>query len=594
MKNIRNFSIIAHVDHGKSTLADRMLETTKTMPDRNMKEQVLDQMDLEQERGITITMTPVTLKHTYKGDNYTLNLIDTPGHVDFAYEVSRALRAVEGAILLVDSTQGVEAQTLSVLSVATDLDLTIIPAVTKIDAGTARPQEVAEEVAGLVDVSPASVSRVSGKTGEGVTALLNRVVCDIDPPDGGRKDPTKSLVFDFDYTPHRGVVAYTRIFSGAVDTDTELAFCAADRSFVPAEVGIFSPEPTAVETLTAGSVGYVVTGIKEPNVVTIGDTIRSADQEIAPLAGYDPPQPVVWAGIYPQNQDDFDQLQNALQRLLLADSSLQFERTKSTGLGQGFRCGFLGRLHMEITVERLRREHDLDLITTRPTVSFRVTTDDGDEHTTRTATAFPHYGDIDTVKEPQARLKIRTPGEYMNEIMTLVYDYEGEVMDTTSGTHGQLTVAATMPLRELMRGFFAALKQATSGYASLSYEITDYVPADVVKMKVLVGGDVIPAFAEIVARSRQQTRARAVVEKLKDLLPKQIVSVRIQAQVEGDIIAAETLPAARKDVTEGLYGGDYSRKKKQLKNQREGKKRMKEDMSVQIPSDVYTEMLQSE
>ena len=591
MEQIRNFSIIAHIDHGKSTLADRMLEHTGTVADRDMQQQVLDQMDLERERGITIKMTPVTLKHAVDEKEYTLNLIDTPGHVDFSYEVSRALTAVEGTVLLVDSTQGIEAQTLSVLSIARELDLEIIPAVTKIDAGTAQPDAVARDVADLLDVEPSAVSRVSGKTGAGVEKLLDRITADIPAPDTDQSDDARGLLFDFDYTPHRGVVAYTRVVSGAFQADQELKLLAADSSLKAAEVGVFSPEPTAVNKLSAGSVGYVVTGIKEPGVVTIGDTIADANSSADPLPGYEPPQPVVWASVYPENQDKFDQLSNALARLLLADSSLQFEREKSTGLGQGFRCGFLGRLHMEVTIERLRRDYDLDLITTRPSVAFSVTTTDGETEAVRTPNRFPHYGDIEKVEEPYVEATIRTPNEYINNIMTLTYDHEGEITATTSGDNEQLTVTAELPLRELMRGFFSDLKRGSSGFASLSYEVIDHREADIVKLDVLVAKEEVPALAEIVSREKLQERARAVVEKLKDLLPKQIVSVRLQARAEGDVIAAETLPATRKDVTEGLYGGDFSRKKKQLKNQREGKKQMKEDMNVQIPSDVYVDML---
>lgn len=592
LQHTRNFSIIAHVDHGKSTLADRMLEVTDTVPDRDMQEQVLDQMDLEQERGITIKMTPVTLKHSLDSESYTLNLIDTPGHVDFSYEVSRALTAVEGAILLVDSTQGIEAQTMSVLAIARELNLTLIPAVTKIDSGTAQPDAVADELADLLGVEASSVARVSGKEGTGVSALLDQVVETVPPPSGDPQAAGQGLIFDFDYTPHRGVVAYTRVFSGAFSSQKKLVLKAAGKTFQPAEVGVFSPEPASTQKLSAGSVGYVVTGIKEPGVVTIGDTIADDQSDVDQLPGYEPPQPVVWAGLYPEDQGEFDQLQNALERLLLSDSSLDFERTKSTGLGQGFRCGFLGRLHMEVTVERLKRDYGLELITTRPSVAYKVTTDDGETETIRTPTRFPHYGDIESVAEPYVEATIRTPSEYVNNIMTLVYDHEGEVTTTTSGQLDQLTITAELPLRELMRDFFSELKRGSSGFASLSYEITEYRPADVVRMEVLVDESKVPALSEIVASKRTQERGREVVETLKDLLPQQIVSVRLQAQVEGDVIAAETLPAARKDVTEGLYGGDYSRKKKQLKDQREGKKQLKEDVSVQIPSDVYIEMLQ--
>jgi len=591
MKNIRNFSIIAHIDHGKSTLADRLLEVTKTVSDRDMKEQVLDQMELERERGITIKMTPVTMAYQSAGKDYQLNLIDTPGHVDFSYEVSRALRAVEGAVLLVDGTQGIEAQTLAVLAIARKLELTIVPVVTKIDARHGKVEVVAAELAELLAVPVDTVARVSGKTGEGVEELLEQIIETVPAPTTKNDMPAQGLVFDFDYSPHRGVVAYTRIFSGEFSKEDSLKLLAADRSFKPAEVGIFSPTATPQKKLSAGSVGYVVTGVKEPGVVSIGDTITTADSGLEPLAGYDPPQPVVWASVFPENQDDFTALENALERLLLTDSSLQFEREKSAGLGQGFRCGFLGRLHMEVAIERLRRDYRLDLITTSPSVAFHVTTKDGETNTIRTPSQFPHYGDIKEIEEPWVSVTIRTPREHISSIMTIVYEHEGEVVETTSGQSERLTVIADLPLRELMRGFFTALKQGSSGFASLSYEVVAYQPAPVTRLEVLVGKEEVPALATIVSKERLDIRARETVEKLKELLPQQVVSVRIQARADGRIIAAETLRASRKDVTAGLYGGDYSRKKKQLKAQREGKKRLKDQVSVRIPSDVYIKMM---
>jgi GTP-binding protein LepA len=594
MKNIRNFSIIAHIDHGKSTLADRMLEVTKTVSDRDMKEQVLDQMDLERERGITIKMTPVTMKYEMEDTDYELNLIDTPGHVDFSYEVSRALRAVEGAVLLVDSTQGIEAQTLAVLAIARQLDLTIVPAVTKIDAKNSRPDEVALELAELLSVPMDDIARVSGKTGEGVDDLLRRVIQAVPAPAQRDSDIPQGLVFDFDYSSHRGIVAYTRIFSGQFSKNNKLKLLAADRKFIPAEVGVFSPVAKPQDNLSAGSVGYVVTGIKEPGVVSIGDTITSTDADIQPLAGYDPPQPVVWASVFPENQDQFTNLENALERLLLTDSSLQYEREKSAGLGQGFRCGFLGRLHMEVAIERLRRDYNLDLITTSPSVAFKVTTKDGKTETIRTPSRFPHYGEIEEIQEPWVSATIRTPSDYMSDIMSIVYEHEGEVVDTESGKSDRLTVTAEMPLRELMRGFFTALKQASSGFASLSYEVVEYQPADVTRLEVLVAKEPVPALATIVSEQRLDRRARETVEKLKELLPQQVVSVRIQAEARGRVIASETLRASRKDVTAGLYGGDYSRKKKKLKAQREGKKKLQDRVSVRIPSDVYIKMMRDD
>jgi len=594
MNNIRNFSIIAHIDHGKSTLADRMLEVTQTISDREMKEQVLDQMDLERERGITIKMTPVTMQYESKGEKYQLNLIDTPGHVDFSYEVSRALRAVEGAVLLVDATQGVQAQTLAVLSIARELGLTIVPAVSKIDARNADVDTVVMELAELLDVSTDEVARVSGKTGEGVKALLEQIIASVSAPEEFNQDSLQGLVFDFDFSPHRGVVAYIRIFSGEIAKNKKLKLLAANQTFAAAEVGIFSPTALPQDKLSSGSVGYVVTGIKEPGVVSIGDTITTADANIKLLAGYEPPQPVVWASVFPENQDDFTTLEQSLERLLLTDSSLQFEREKSAGLGQGFRCGFLGRLHMEVIIERLRRDFNLDLITTSPSVAFEVTNSKGETELIRTPSHFPHYGEIKDIKEPWVELTIRTPKEHISDIMTIVYDHEGEVLETISNQSTRLTVVAQMPLRELMRGFFTSLKQASSGFASLSYEIIDYRPADVVRLEVLVSKEEVPALASIVSRARMERQAREIVERLKELLPQQVVMVRIQAQAEGRIIASETLAASRKDVTAGLYGGDFSRKKKKIKAQRKGKKRLQDQVRVRIPSDVYIKMMRDD
>lgn len=571
-----------------------MLEVTKTVSDREMKDQVLDQMDLERERGITIKMTPVTMQHDCQGETYQLNLIDTPGHVDFSYEVSRALRAVEGAVLLVDATQGIQAQTLAVLAIARELNLTIVPAVTKIDARHADIESAVVELAELLDISTDGVAQVSGKTGEGVAELLDRIIATVPAPEKLADSTLQGLVFDFDYSPHRGVVAYTRIFSGEVAKNKKLKLLAANQTFGAAEVGIFSPTAVPQQNLEAGSVGYVVTGIKEPGVVSIGDTITTPEAKLKPLAGYEPPQPVVWASVFPENQDDFTALENALERLLLTDSSLQFEREKSAGLGQGFRCGFLGRLHMEVIIERLRRDFSLELITTSPSVAFEVTTDKGETELIRTPSHFPHYGEIKAIKEPWVEATIRVPSEYMSDIMTIVYEHEGEVTDTASNQSARLTVTAQMPLRELMRGFFTSLKQASSGFASLSYEIIDYRPADVVRLEVLVAKEEVPALASIVSRMRLESQSRETVERLKELLPQQVVTVRIQAQAEGRIIAAETLAASRKDVTAGLYGGDFSRKQKKLKAQRKGKKRMQEQVRVRIPSDVYIKMMRDD
>ncbi len=590
-KNIRNFSIVAHVDHGKSTLADRLLERTGTIPARMMRDQVLDRMDLERERGITIKMQPVRMQY---GD-YTLNLIDTPGHIDFSYEVSRALRAVEGVLLLVDSTQGVQAQTLTTLAAAVAQKCVIIPIVSKIDSPAARVSEVATELAKLVQVSPDEVLFVSGKTGAGVDELLKAIVERIPSPQAAIADEPRGLIFDFSYSTHRGIAVYLRVFDGTFKKGQSLTFHAAGKDFTALETGIFTPGETPADSLSAGEIGYIVTGIKEPGIVAVGDTIGMVKGLLPALAGYGRPRPVVWASVYPESQDDLPLLRKSLERLRLSDSSLSFEEESSGVLGRGFRCGFLGLLHLEIITERLKREFGLALIVTIPTISYVVTKMSGARETIYTPAKFPEHGDIVQIEEPWARVVIITPPDSVSALVQMLYEHEAQTLATETYQDGRIEMIVEMPLRELMRGFFDTLKNISSGYASLSYEIIPERPADVVRLDVLVADEPVPAFARVVARRRVQEEAEKMVEKLHAILPKQLFTTKIQARVQGRIIASRTLSAMRKDVTGYLYGGDVSRKNKLLDKQKRGKKKMLERGrgKVNIPAEVFMKMVQS-
>ncbi|MDO8623918.1 MAG: translation elongation factor 4 [bacterium] len=596
MNHIRNFSIIAHIDHGKSTLADRLLEKTGTIPERKMRDQVLDRMDLERERGITIKMQPVRMQY---GD-YVLNLIDTPGHIDFSYEVSRALKAVEGVLLLVDSTQGVQAQTLTTLAAAKAQGCVIIPVVSKIDSPYARVAEVKSELADLLGVPADTVLEVSGKTGEGVDELLETIVKRIPPPSRGATEGTarpseaRGLVFDFSYTSHRGIAVYLRVFDGTFKKGKPFAFRAAEKEFIALETGIFTPDETPADSLSAGEIGYIVTGIKEPGVVAVGDTIGVSKGSLPALQGYERPRPVVWASVYPTSQDDLPLLRQSLERLRLSDSSLSFEEESSGMLGRGFRCGFLGLLHLEIVTERLRREFNLSLTVTIPTISYKVTTIYGSEETVYTPSKFPEFGQIKEVQEPWVKVIIITPTDAVSAIIQMLYDHEAVTGDTRTFPDGRIEMSAEMPLRELMRGFFDTLKSVSSGYASLSYEFLDERPADVVRLDILVADEPVPAFARIISRRRVQEEGEKMVEKLHTILPKQLFVTKIQAKALGRIIASRSLSAMRKDVTGYLYGGDVSRKMKLLQKQKRGKKKLLEQGTgkVNIPPEVFMKMVQ--
>jgi GTP-binding protein LepA len=604
IQQIRNFSIIAHIDHGKSTLADRMLEVTGTIEKRKMKDQVLDSMELERERGITIKMQPVRMVYHSGGpelsegqEEYILNLIDTPGHIDFSYEVSRALKAVEGSILLVDATQGVQAQTLTTLGMARSSGLVIIPVISKIDSPLARIDEVKMEVALLLDVDPETIMLVSGKTGQGVSELLSEIVKRIPPPKQEESSSLRALVFDFKYDNHRGVIVYVRVFDGAFKKGDQLLFAISNEKFISLEVGTFSPEEEPRESISTGEIGYIVTGIKKPGIASVGDTITLAKRPSLPLPGYMNPQPVVWASVYPESQDDFPNLKQALGRLKLSDSSFSYEEESSGSLGRGFRCGFLGMLHLEIITERLNREFSLELIVTMPSITYKVALRNGKEETIYSPHLFPDDGNVLKIFEPWINVKIIVPSKYTSVLMPFLYDHEAEVRMTENFGDNRSSVSLSMPLRELMRNFFDDMKSITSGYASISYEIADYKEADVVRLDIVVADEVMPAFTRVISRRRVEEEARSQVERLQKIIPRQQFAFKIQGKALGRILASESVSAFRKDVlmhgSKVVGGGDVSRKKKLLEKQKKGKKRMQSSAKINISHDVFLKMMRS-
>ena len=599
---IRNFSIIAHIDHGKSTLADRMLELTNTIEKRKMQEQVLDSMELERERGITIKMQPVRMKWKYAKEKastqeYILNLIDTPGHIDFSYEVSRALKAVEGSILLVDATQGVQAQTLTTLNMARESGIKIIPVISKIDSPLARIPEVMHEICALLDCEEKDVLKVSGKTGEGVADLLNKIIERVPAPSSpDNTNEFRSLVFDFQYSNHKGVIVYVRVMNGSVKRQDQLLFKISDEKFQALEVGIFAPDDTPTETLSAGEIGYIVTGIKQPGIASVGDTVASLRDTLAPLHGYMTPRPVVWASVYPESQDDFNTLRMAFGRLRLSDSSFTYEEEASGTLGRGFRCGFLGMLHLEIITERLRREFSLNLVVTIPSITYDVELKNGKTVTIYSPALFPDDHEVKRVLEPLVKMKIITPPDYLGVIMQAVFNHEGEVSTTENFGENRTSITLIMPLRELMRNFFDEIKSISSGYASISYEITEMREADVARLDILVADEPVIAFTRVVARRRVEEEAKLSVEKLHKVLPRQMFTLKIQGKAMGRIIASETLTGMQKNVTQHMYGGDRTRKMKLWEKQKEGKKKMKElgRGNVNIPQEVFVKMMRND
>ncbi len=598
--NIRNFCIISHVDHGKSTLADRFLELTGTIEKRKMREQVLDSMDLERERGITIKMAPVSMAYQLKAKSYQLNLIDTPGHVDFSYEVSRALAAAEGAILLVDATQGVEAQTISVLDLAQELNLKIIPAVNKIDLPGADIKKTKSEIQKILSVGADEILEVSGKTGQGVEELLRAVIERVPPPrlDAGSPgdsvpslNAARALVFDFEYSLHQGIIAYIRVFGGVFKKNDEVKLARSGTKFKIQETGIFKPNRSPVLDLSAGEIGYAVTNIKDAASVKIGDTLTSSANPMPALAGYRETQPVVWTSVYPISEDDFSDFKKAILRLHLSDSSFSYEEESSSVLGRGMRLGFLGMLHLEINLERLKREYGINVVAASPTVAYEVSVKGGETKKIFTPSEFPDDHSLISVQEQWLNFKLIFPSEYLGSGFKIIQKHEGRVSHTDTFGENRILVQAEMPLRELMRDFFDEIKSATSGYASFSYALAGWRKADVVRLDLLVHGERVPAFSRVVSRSGVEREAKEAVEKLYSILPRELFSVKIQASALGRIIASRTLPALKKDVTGYLYGGDRTRKMKLWSKQKKGKKRLKESGSVAIPHDVFIQMI---
>lgn len=591
-KHIRNFSIIAHIDHGKSTLADRMLEITSTIEKRKMQDQVLDNMELERERGITIKMQPVSMNFKKDNKDYLLNLIDTPGHIDFSYEVSRALKAVEGSVLLVDATQGVQAQTITTLNMAREIGLKIIPALSKTDSPIARVKEVRADLAKLLNINEDEILETSGKTGAGVKDLLDKIIEEIPAPRNSQcEDSSRSLVFDFKYSTHRGIIVYIRVLDGEITKNEKLIFSVVGEKFNSLEVGIFSPDEKPVERLVAGQIGYIVTGIKKPGVASVGDTITTQKKPLQALSGYLSPSPVVWASIYPEDSDDFDELRLSLDKLSLSDSSFSYEEEKSQSLGRGFRCGFLGMLHLEIITERLRREFNLEIIITHPSIIYEVEYKDGKRETIYTPAMFPDYGSVEKIYEPWAKVNIISPIEYLGNLTQVLYEHEAITGDSEVFSDDRISIKADIPLREMMRNFFDDIKSASSGYASLSYEMSDKLEADVVRLDILVADSVVYPFTRIVSRSKVQAEAEKTVEKLYNILPRQMFAMKIQAKALGRIISSKSVSAMKKDVTAKLYGGDITRKMKLREKQKKGKKKMKELGRVNIPQDVFLKMM---
>jgi len=588
LSQIRNFSIIAHIDHGKSTLADRLLEITGTIEKRKMKAQVLDSMDLERERGITIKMQPVRMK--YKG--YVLNLIDTPGHVDFSYEVSRALFCCEGAILLVDATQGVEAQTLSHFFVARKLGLCCIPVINKIDLPHARVDDVKAELMELGGFETGEIFSVSAKDGTGVAQLLDAIIAKIPPPVSSEKN-LRALVFDSFFESHKGIIASIRVVDGEFARGDELFLKVHGRNFIAKEVGYITPALLAQESLSAGDVGYVVTGIKEPGEVRVGDTIiheKDKVSRVEALPGYKEPKPVVWASFFPTDQGDFALLGDALSKLKLNDSSLVFQEKASVVLGRGYECGFLGTLHLEITAERLKREFNVEFVVTHPSVSYRIIRG-GETFFISSASAFPRRHERDRVEELWMRLEIISPREYLQDIVRTAEAFEGLIGDIKVLGESRLLANALIPLRQMVSGFFDALKSATRGYASFSYEEGEWRASDLARLDLLVQGERVEALSKVIRSADAEREARRVVEKVKSALPRELFQVKIQGEIEGRILASESISALRKDVTGYLYGGDRSRKMKLWKKQKEGKKRLKEHGKVMIDPSTYLKLL---
>lgn len=589
---IRNFCIIAHIDHGKSTLADRLIESTDTVSHRDMEEQLLDNMDIERERGITIKLQTCRMFYNYKGEEYMLNLIDTPGHVDFTYEVSRSLAACEGALLVVDATQGIEAQTLTNVYLALDHDLEILPVINKIDLQSANPDGCKAEIEDVIGLPADNAPLISAKEGIGIEELLERIVTDLPCPKGSRDEPFRALIFDSFYDNYKGAISMVRVGDGRIKAGDVIKMASSGKTFDVTEVGVFTPAATPVDELYAGMVGYIAASIKNVKDTAVGDTITLRDNPTKNIyEGYKKITPMVFAGIYPADGSKYNDLKDALEKLQLNDASLMFEPEVSTALGFGYRCGFLGLLHMEIIEERLEREFDLDLVTTAPSVNYKVKLTNGEELTVSNPTHLPAPDRIEYMEEPVVKAEIYTPPEYVGAIMELCQEKRGVYKELAYLDSSRSKLVYEIPLNEIIYDFFDALKSRTRGYASLDYEIIGYKKSDLVKLDMLLNGEMCDALSTIVHRDRAYARGRQIAEKLKEAIPRQQFEIPVQACIGGKVIARETVKAVRKDVLAKCYGGDITRKKKLLEKQKEGKKRMRQVGSVSVPSEAFMSIL---
>jgi GTP-binding protein LepA len=593
MKNIRNFCVIAHIDHGKSTLSDRLLEYTKTITEREMQEQALDDMDLERERGITIKSHAIQMYYDRPSDSemYTFNLIDTPGHVDFSYEVSRSIAACEGALLIVDASQGIQAQTISNLYLAIEHDLEIIPVLNKVDMESAMIDEVAEQIIDLIGCELEDIILASGKTGQGIPDIMEAIVNRISAPKGDPKAPLQALIFDSVFNPYRGVVAYFRILNGSLHKGEGVRFVNTSKEYEADEIGVLRMTQEPHKKLSAGNVGYIITGIKNSKEIKVGDTLTTIDRPGPAIQGFEDVKPMVFAGIFPLDNDDFENLRDSLEKLQLNDASLVYEPETSAALGFGFRCGFLGMLHLEIVQERLYREFDMDVITTVPNVSYNLLTKKGEELVVRTPSELPEINNIDYVEEPYINAQIITKPEYIGAIMTLCMDKRGELTKQHYLTPERVELSFDLPLAEIVFDFYDRLKSVSRGYASFDYQPTEYRETDLVKLDIRLNQEPVDALSALVHRTKAEAFGRQICKKLKELLPRQQFVIAIQAAVGAKVIARETISALRKDVTAKCYGGDITRKRKLLEKQKKGKRRMRQFGQVEVPQEAFLNVL---